>query len=100
MRLSIKNIGKIKNAAVEINGITVIAGENDTGKSTVGKALFAIFNSFYNFKQQIEAERFSSVEKNLMLRLVLMSDNLTYSNYKNLSQNIIKEFKNKTISKE
>ncbi len=100
MRLSIKNIGKIKNAAVEINGITVIAGENDTGKSTVGKALFALFNSFYNFKQQIEAERVSSVEKNLMLRLVLMSDNLTYSNYKSLSQNIIKEFKNKTISKE
>lgn len=29
MRLYLKNIGKIAEAAVEINGITVIAGENE-----------------------------------------------------------------------
>lgn len=39
MKLELKNICKIKNAEVELNGITVIAGENNTGKSTVGKAL-------------------------------------------------------------
>ena len=44
MRIKISNIGKIKEADVTINGITVIAGENNTGKSTVGKALYAIFN--------------------------------------------------------
>ena len=43
MKLVLKNIGKVQNATVEINGITVIAGENDTGKSTVGKALFSVF---------------------------------------------------------
>ena len=32
MKLVLKNIGKVQNATVEINGITVIAGENDTGK--------------------------------------------------------------------
>ena len=48
MKLVLKNIGKVQNATVEINGITVIAGENDTGKSTVGKALFSVFNGFYN----------------------------------------------------
>ena len=32
MKLFIKNIGKIKDAAIEINGITAIAGENNTGK--------------------------------------------------------------------
>ena len=37
MRIKISNIGKIKEADVTINGITVIAGENNTGKSTVGK---------------------------------------------------------------
>ena len=46
MKLTLKNIGKIGTASVEINGITVIAGENNTGKSTVGRALFAVFNSF------------------------------------------------------
>ena len=42
MELQLKNIGMIKEANVKIDGLTVIAGENDTGKSTVGKALFAL----------------------------------------------------------
>lgn len=41
MELQLKNIGMIKEANVKLDGLTVIAGENDTGKSTVGKALFA-----------------------------------------------------------
>jgi len=40
MTLELQNIGMIKEAKVNIDGLTVIAGENDTGKSTVGKALF------------------------------------------------------------
>lgn len=31
MKIKISNIGKIKEADVTINGITVIAGENNTG---------------------------------------------------------------------
>ena len=46
MRLEIKNIGRIEEASIEMNGITVIAGENDTGKSTVGKVLYAPFFVF------------------------------------------------------
>jgi len=42
MLLKLKNVGMIKEAEVKIDGLTVIAGENDTGKSTVGKALFFI----------------------------------------------------------
>ena len=61
MKLSLKNIGKIETASVEINGITVIAGENNTGKSTVGRALFSVFKSFYNNKKQIESERVQKI---------------------------------------
>ena len=57
MILKLKNIGKIETAKIELNGITVLAGENDTGKSTVGKVLFCIFNSFYKIDQQIDKER-------------------------------------------
>jgi len=39
MELQLKNIGMIKEANVKIDGLTVIAGENDTGKSTVAKEL-------------------------------------------------------------
>ncbi len=45
MELQLKNIGMIKEANVKIDGLTVIAGENDTGKSTVGKALFLAYSS-------------------------------------------------------
>lgn len=62
MKIVLKNIGKIRDAAVELNGITVIAGENNTGKSTVGKALFSVFNSFYNIDNQIFDERVSNIE--------------------------------------
>lgn len=65
MKLTLKNIGKIGKASVEINGITVIAGENDTGKSTVGRALFAVFNSFCNVEETIEQQRIDSIENTL-----------------------------------
>ena len=48
MELQLKNIGMIKEANVRIDGLTVIAGENDTGKSTVGKALFLLLKSLVN----------------------------------------------------
>jgi DNA repair ATPase RecN len=35
--LTIENVSIIKQAKIALNGLTVIAGENDTGKSTVGK---------------------------------------------------------------
>lgn len=35
----------LKEANVKIDGLTVIAGENDTGKSTVGKALFSMIKA-------------------------------------------------------
>jgi hypothetical protein len=70
MKLTLKNIGKIGTASVEINGITVIAGENNTGKSTIGRALFAVFNSFCNVQTQIEAERIASIE-NLLNRMYM-----------------------------
>ena len=43
MKLKIKNVGILSKVDLEINGITVIAGENDTGKSTVSKSLYAMF---------------------------------------------------------
>lgn len=42
MRFQIENIAKVKSAKVNLNGLTVIAGENGSGKSTVGKMLFSV----------------------------------------------------------
>ena len=42
MRLKLKNIGIIKEADITLDGLTVIAGENDSGKSTIGKVLYSL----------------------------------------------------------
>ena len=57
MEIFIKNIGKVKEANIKIDGITVIAGENDTGKSTISKSLFTVFNSFYNIDKKISEQQ-------------------------------------------
>lgn len=63
MLLTLKNIGKIQEATVKLNGITVIAGENNTGKSTVGKVLYSVFNSFYRIEEQIYKEKIEKIER-------------------------------------
>ena len=54
MTLHLENFGKIRHAEIELNGLTVIAGHNDTGKSTVGKALFAIVKSISEYPELYE----------------------------------------------
>ena len=39
MRIEIENIGKIRRADVDLSTVAVLAGENNSGKSTVGKVL-------------------------------------------------------------
>ncbi|ADG71863.1 AAA family ATPase [Brachyspira murdochii] len=65
MKLTIKNFARIKEAEINIDGITIIAGENNTGKTTVGKVLFSCFNSFNNLEKEIYLDREFSVQKEL-----------------------------------
>jgi predicted ATPase len=46
MRLKLQNIGIIEDADIKIDGITLIAGQNDSGKSTVGKVLYSVVKGF------------------------------------------------------
>ena len=57
MQLRISNVGKIERAVIDIDGITVIAGENNAGKSTIGKLIFAVFNSLNGMDDKVEAEK-------------------------------------------
>ena len=52
MRLTVDGIGKVTDTTVDLDGITVVAGPNDTGKSTIGKALFALVNSQHDFTNE------------------------------------------------
>ena len=62
MKLNIKNFAKINEANIIIDGITVIAGENNTGKSTIGKILFTLFHAWSDIEERIWNERFTEIE--------------------------------------
>ena len=50
MRLQIQNINKIKEADIALNGLTVIVGDNDMGKSTIGRAFFSTIKAVSNMR--------------------------------------------------
>ena len=75
MEIKIRNFGKIYSADIEIKGITVVAGNNNTGKTTVGKALFSIFNSVYGMSEKINVTR----KKETITRCRNVFRNMCYS---------------------
>lgn len=65
MLIQIKNIGKVQEATIKIGGITVIAGENNTGKTTIGRMLFAIVDSFCDVDRSLRHARERSIFRTL-----------------------------------
>ena len=63
MELKITNVGKISLAEIEIKGLTIIAGPNATGKSTVSRSLFAMFHSFSKISEKIILEQKHAIHK-------------------------------------
>lgn len=49
LKITIGNIGIVQEASLNLNGFTVIAGENDSGKSTIGKIIYALIQAFTNY---------------------------------------------------
>ncbi|WP_022661190.1 AAA family ATPase [Paucidesulfovibrio longus] len=59
MKISIRDFAPIREADIALDGLTVIAGDNDTGKSTVGKLVYAFLEAA---KRQRQGERSLSYE--------------------------------------
>ena len=57
MKLVINNIARVESADIEIQGITVVAGDNATGKSTVSKSLYAILEMSNNAISRAEMQK-------------------------------------------
>ncbi len=51
-----ENFRAIGYAAIQINGITVVAGENSSGKSTISKLLYELFNTVSNYEILVKEE--------------------------------------------
>lgn len=65
MKLTLDNIGNVKYAEIEINGISVIAGQNGTGKSTISRSLFSIFSANYDLINKISNDRMKAINNYL-----------------------------------
>jgi AAA15 family ATPase/GTPase len=96
MKIELINIGLIGHSKVEIDGITVMAGENATGKSTVGKALYSMFNAFHDIHDKVKMIRYQNVN-----HILFQHSRPTRQSYDKLVTHIINnrtEFINNTES--
>ena len=63
MRLIIDDICIIHSADIELDGITIIAGDNNTGKSTAGRVLFALFCSLFGLSDKVYEGRINECSR-------------------------------------
>ena len=84
MRFQLKNVGVISEADILLDNITLIAAENDSGKSTIGKALFTLINTMNYFEDEY------------ILNVTNIIDGV-YSSLNNLLQAKEKNYKNERI---
>jgi len=64
MKLILENIGLLRHADITLHPLCVIAGENDNGKSTVGKIVFCIIKAINRYKEDLlESKDFLIGEK-------------------------------------
>lgn len=61
MKLHIENFARISSADILLDGLTVIAGNNNTGKSTIGKVLYAFFRGQSDIVRRVKNERIKAV---------------------------------------
>lgn len=92
MKLKLHNILKIEDADIEIGGLTVLTGENNSGKSTVGKILFSILKAVNNVRQVDKMKTISLIRTELILlkRMFHRSEDTTIlDDIQNLSLNMV-----------
>ena len=75
MELFLDNVGIIKNTSVKIDGLTVITGKNNAGKTTVGKVMFSLIRSVGNAEKEHENDKRDYIIEQLDKITVLLLKN-------------------------
>lgn len=57
MNIKLENIGIIKNSNIQLDGLTVITGQNNSGKTTVGKVIYSLVDAVSNLSTKAENDR-------------------------------------------
>lgn len=107
MYIYLENFCLIKKAEMELNSITVIGAENDSGKSTIGKVIFGTFYSieiykdyFYELVSYQLKSKFDKISlKDNSLDIKLQFENILMINENNNENNKQKEKKMEILKK-
>ncbi|GEJ31923.1 TPA: AAA family ATPase [Flavobacterium psychrophilum] len=93
MKLKLQNIGIIEEADINIDGITLIAGQNDSGKSTVGKVLYALIRSVNIDEDRFNASKNEFVRNRIRdVRNLLLRTKLSNSEDEKIREKFVSEF--------
>ncbi len=63
MIFDFKNIGIVDEAKIEVNGLTIITGLNDIGKSFLSKAIFSIIKTNKEATREVRELRFQELQQ-------------------------------------
>ncbi len=65
MKFIVRNLGIIKEADIELKGLTVLTGLNDTGKSFLTKSIFSVIKTINESNTQLKIEQFEQIQATL-----------------------------------
>ncbi len=65
MELTIKNIGIVKESRIKLDGLTVITGKNNSGKTTVGRVVYSLFDSVTDIKDKVRIDKINFIIKKI-----------------------------------
>ena len=57
MDIRLKNIGIIKDSSIRLDGLTVITGANNSGKTTVGKVVYSLLDATSDLSKKAESDK-------------------------------------------
>ena len=95
LKATFKNLGPIKNAEIELNDLTIIAGKNNSGKTYISYAIYGFLNILYHY--DIAAGDDIDI-KNIVSNLLqngTATISMTDAQFKVLKGNMIKELSSK-----
>ena len=75
-----ENFRAIGHAAIQISGITVVAGENSSGKSTISKLLYYLFNTATNYEFLVKKSLFDELDDFFDFLKIIYQENKELNN--------------------
>jgi len=66
MYIILENIGIVKKSKISLDGLTVITGKNNSGKTTVGKVVYSLLDSVSNLSAKAKNDKSVYIRKKIM----------------------------------